>query len=177
MRKGLCACMIRTLLPGLPGLPVDSSSRLLWPTRRCGGILNYARDNHSVIEELTTTWAKHSLLYLNRQMVMTPKLKNTRLYPRWPVAPIRWQRTRVSLWQSWRFYLQLVPRFRDHTVFEFLTDLPGQDDVMVARLPFLRYVVIRSPELARYVLISNQDNYRKSAEYDMLAAAILGVDP
>ena len=42
---------------------------------------------------------------------------------------------------------------------------------MVARVPFLRYVVIRSPELARYVLISNQDNYRKSAEYDMLAVA------
>ena len=93
------------------------------------------------------------------------------LYPRWPLAPIRWQRTRVSVWQSWCLYFQLVPRFRDHTVFEFLTDLPGQDDVMVARVPFLRYVVVRSPELARYVLINNQDNYRKSAEYDMLAVA------
>ncbi|WP_405181689.1 cytochrome P450 [Nocardia sp. NBC_01377] len=39
----------------------------------------------------------------------------------------------------------------------------------VARIPMLRYVVARNPELARQILVSNQENYCKSAEYDMMA--------
>ncbi|MFJ4652571.1 cytochrome P450 [Nocardia sp. NPDC088792] len=92
--------------------------------------------------------------------------------PRWQPAPMRWHRTRVSWWQSWRLAAQVVPRWRDRTLADFYgTGLPGEDDIMVARMPFQRYVVIRSPELARYVLVTNQDNYTKSAEYDMLAVA------
>ncbi|MGV9411019.1 cytochrome P450 [Nocardia sp. NPDC003693] len=61
-------------------------------------------------------------------------------------------------------------RWRDRTLVHYLAaELPGADDVMVARLPFLKYVIVRSPELARRVLVSNQDNYAKSAEYDMMA--------
>ncbi|MFI6871645.1 cytochrome P450 [Nocardia sp. NPDC050406] len=49
------------------------------------------------------------------------------------------------------------------------TGLPGQDDVVVARLPLVKFVVVRSPELVRHILVTNQDNYIKSSEYDMMA--------
>ncbi|WP_280265070.1 cytochrome P450 [Nocardia wallacei] len=84
---------------------------------------------------------------------------------------IRWHGTDVTWWQSWKLALRTLPRVRDHTIVEYLTGLPGQDDVLVARMPFLKFVVVRSPELARHVLVSNQNNYAKSAEYDMLAVA------
>ncbi|WP_435593827.1 cytochrome P450 [Nocardia sp. bgisy118] len=92
--------------------------------------------------------------------------------PRWQPAPLRWHRTRVSWWQSWKLAAQVVPRWRDRTLADFYgTQLPGGDDILVARMPFQRFVVVRSPELARHVLVTNQDNYTKSAEYDMLAVA------
>lgn len=92
--------------------------------------------------------------------------------PRWQPAPLRWHHTRVSWWQSWKLAAQVVPRWRDSTIADFYgTQLPGQDDIMVARMPFLRFVLVRSPELARHVLVTNQDNYAKSAEYEMLAVA------
>ncbi|WP_024803441.1 cytochrome P450 [Nocardia sp. BMG51109] len=98
--------------------------------------------------------------------------RSASLYPsRWLPTFLRWHRTRVSWWQSWKLALAVLPRLRDKTVVEYINELPGQDDVMVARVPFLKLVIVRSPELARQVLISNQNNYAKSAEYDMLAVA------
>ncbi|WP_433664138.1 cytochrome P450 [Nocardia sp. CA-128927] len=96
---------------------------------------------------------------------------NPTLYPpRWQPALLRWHHTRVSWWQSWQIAAQVVPRWRNRSVADFYgSGLPGQDDIMVARMPFRRYVAVRSPELARHVLVTNQANYTKSAEYDMLA--------
>src|SRR5690606_3298303 len=48
-------------------------------------------------------------------------------------------------------------------------ELPGADDVLITRLPLLKFVVVRSPTLARHILVTNQDTYAKSAEYDMMA--------
>ncbi|MET8649020.1 MULTISPECIES: cytochrome P450 [Nocardia] len=95
----------------------------------------------------------------------------TTLYPpRWQPAPMRWHRTEVTWAQSWRYAAAFVPRWRDRTLIHYLaTELPGADDVLVARIPMLRYVVVRNPELARQILVSNQENYCKSAEYDMMA--------
>ncbi|MFI6866501.1 cytochrome P450 [Nocardia sp. NPDC050406] len=65
----------------------------------------------------------------------------------------------------------IIPRVRDHSVLDYVANLPGPDDVVVARVPFKKFVVVRSPELARHVLVHNQNNYMKSPEYDMLAVA------
>ncbi|ONM48676.1 cytochrome P450 [Nocardia donostiensis] len=90
--------------------------------------------------------------------------------PRWQPAPMRWHRTPVSWAQSWRYAAGFLSRWRDRTLVHYLTaELPGADDVLIARLPILRYVVVRSPALARQILVANQDNYCKSAEYDMMA--------
>ncbi|MVU77392.1 cytochrome P450 [Nocardia sp. ET3-3] len=92
--------------------------------------------------------------------------------PRWQPAPLRWHRTRVSWWESWKLAAQVIPRRREGTLADFYgSQLPGEDDIMLARMPFQRYVMVRNPELARHVLVTNQDNYSKSAEYDMLAVA------
>ncbi|MFE3190809.1 cytochrome P450 [Nocardia sp. NPDC059240] len=97
---------------------------------------------------------------------------STKLYPpRWAPTFLRWHDTRIGWWQSWRLALGALPRVRDHTVLDYATALPGADDVMVARVPFARFVVVRSPELVRQVLVTNQNNYAKSPEYDMLAVA------
>ncbi|WP_405490223.1 cytochrome P450 [Nocardia sp. NBC_00511] len=98
--------------------------------------------------------------------------ENSALHPpRWAPAAIRWHRTPVTWWQSWRLALGVLPRVRDHTVLDYASALPGDDDVMVARVPLARFVIVRSPELVRQVLVTNQNNYLKSPEYDMLAVA------
>ncbi|MGW4352335.1 cytochrome P450 [Nocardia sp. NPDC004582] len=106
-------------------------------------------------------------------MTATSGRPDRTLYPpRWQPAPLRWHHTRVSWWESWKLAAQAIPRRRDRTLADlFGSQLPGEDDILVARMPFQRSVVIRSPELARHVLVTNQDNYAKSAEYDMLAVA------
>jgi cytochrome P450 len=92
--------------------------------------------------------------------------------PRWSPAALQWHHTEISWWKSWKFAVHALPRWRDRTIIEYYaTQLPGQDDIIVARMPFFRFVIIRNPELARHVLVSNQDNYCKSAEYDLLAVA------
>ncbi|MBL1075921.1 cytochrome P450 [Nocardia sp. 2] len=94
------------------------------------------------------------------------------LHPaKWSPTFIRWHNTPVTWTESVRMTLGLLPRLRDHTVLEYLTGLPGADEVIVARLPFKKFVVLRSPQLARHVLVGNQNNYMKSPEYDMLAVA------
>ncbi|MVU75844.1 cytochrome P450 [Nocardia sp. ET3-3] len=91
--------------------------------------------------------------------------------PTWAPTFIRWHDTKVGWLESWRLALRILPRVRDHTVLDYATTLPGADDVMVARVPFARFVIVRSPELVRHVLVNNQNNYAKSPEYDMLAVA------
>nr|WP_198151900.1 cytochrome P450 [Kibdelosporangium sp. MJ126-NF4]CTQ98404.1 cytochrome P450 [Kibdelosporangium sp. MJ126-NF4] len=100
---------------------------------------------------------------------MTPK--STTYPPRWAPTFVRWHRTEVSWWRSWKIALGSLRQVRDHTILDYAADLPGQDDVVVARLPFAKFVIVRSPELARHVLVANQDNYKKSPDYDMLAVA------
>ncbi|WP_280359259.1 cytochrome P450 [Nocardia otitidiscaviarum] len=97
---------------------------------------------------------------------------DSRLHPpTWAPAFIRWHGTPVRWRESIRLALGILPRVRDHTVLDYVTRLPGEDDVMVARVPFKKFVIVRSPELARHVLVTNQNNYTKSPEYDMLAVA------
>ncbi|MFJ4651224.1 cytochrome P450 [Nocardia sp. NPDC088792] len=91
--------------------------------------------------------------------------------PRWAPTFIRWHGTEVGWWQSWKLALGILPRVRDHTLLDYAAALPGEDDVIVARVPLARFVIVRSPELARHVLVTNQNNYTKSPEYDMLAVA------
>ncbi|MFI9510743.1 cytochrome P450 [Nocardia sp. NPDC052566] len=91
--------------------------------------------------------------------------------PKWMPTFIRWHGTQVGWWQSWRLALKILPRVRDHTLLDYAVALPGPDDVIVARVPFARFVIVRSPELARQVLVTNQGSYMKSPEYDMLAVA------
>ncbi|MFD6162822.1 cytochrome P450 [Nocardia sp. NPDC060256] len=92
--------------------------------------------------------------------------------PRWQPALLRWHHTQVSWWQSWKFAAQVAPRWRSRSVADFYgAGLPGRDDIVLARMPFRRYIAVRSPELARHILVTNQANYTKSAEYDMLAVA------
>ncbi|MGW4121646.1 cytochrome P450 [Nocardia sp. NPDC004711] len=106
-------------------------------------------------------------------MTTTQVTPDETLYPpRWQPAPLRWHCTPVSWRQSWKLAVQGMPLRRDRTLAEFYgAQLPGQDDILVARMPLLRFVVIRNPEHARHILVTNQANYTKSAEYDMLAVA------
>lgn len=91
--------------------------------------------------------------------------------PRWAPTFIRWHGTPVTWWESVKLSVGILPRVRDHTVLDYVTNFPGQDDVIVARVPFAKFVIVRSPELARHVLVTNQHNYTKSPDYDMLAVA------
>lgn len=93
---------------------------------------------------------------------------NHDLHPGGPTF-LRWHHTRVGYLRSWRLALGAVWSTYRHTISEYLADLPGQDDLIVARAPLRKTVIVRSPELARHVLVANQDNYLKSAEYDLLA--------
>jgi cytochrome P450 len=91
--------------------------------------------------------------------------------PRWAPAFLRWHRTRVSLWLSWRFALQAVWAAWRHRIFDLVLELPGRDDIIVTRAPLARFALVRNPEHARHILLSNQDNYVKGAEYELLAVA------
>lgn len=102
---------------------------------------------------------------------MTDPADSTLHPPRWAPTFIRWHGTPVGWRESIRLSLGILPRVRDHTVVDYVVGLPGPDDVVVARVPFKKFVVVRSPELARQVLVTNQNNYMKSPEYDMLAVA------
>jgi cytochrome P450 len=62
------------------------------------------------------------------------------------------------VWATWR-----------HRIFDLAAELPGQDDIVLARAPIAKFALIRSPEHARHVLLTNQDNYIKGVEYDLLA--------
>lgn len=91
--------------------------------------------------------------------------------PRWAPAFIRWQHTEIGWLSSWRYAFGALWAGYRHTVYDYVARLPGQDDIVVARAPLAKFVVVRNPEIARHVLISNQDNYGKSAEYELLAVA------
>ena len=91
--------------------------------------------------------------------------------PRWAPAFIRWQHTQIGWLRSWRYALGALWSGYRHTIYDYVAQLPGQDDIVVARAPLAKFVVVRNSDIARHVLISNQDNYGKSAEYDLLAVA------
>jgi cytochrome P450 len=91
--------------------------------------------------------------------------------PRWAPTPLRWQHTRIGWIASWRLALRGLWAGYRHTIFDYVTQLPGQDDIVVARAPLAKFVVVRNPDIARHVLVDNQDNYAKNAEYDLLAVA------
>ncbi|MEC3916066.1 cytochrome P450 [Nocardia sp. CDC160] len=90
--------------------------------------------------------------------------------PRWQPAPMRWHNTPVTWRESWRLALGLPKRVRERTIMQYLAaDLPGQDDVLVARLPMAKFVIVRSPELVRQILVTEHQKYVRGAEFDMLA--------
>lgn len=91
--------------------------------------------------------------------------------PRWAPTFVRWHHTRVGWITSWRLALRGIWAGYRHTIFDYAARLPGQDDIVVARVPLAKFVVIRNPDIARHILVTNQDNYAKSAEYDLLAVA------
>lgn len=91
--------------------------------------------------------------------------------PRWLPSPIRWHTTHVSFWRAWRYALGAVRATWRHKIFEYADTLPGYEDVISARTPLVKLLIVRDPEYARQILVTNQDNYGKSAEYDLLAVA------
>ncbi len=91
--------------------------------------------------------------------------------PRWTPAFVRWHRTEIGWLRSWRLAIGALWAGYRHTIYEYAAGLPGQDDIVVARAPLSKFVIVRNPDIARHVLISNQDNYAKNADYDLLAVA------
>lgn len=51
---------------------------------------------------------------------------------------------------------------------EFLDRMAAYDDVALLDTPGQKIVVVRGPEAVRHVLVANQDNYRKSSQYELL---------
>jgi cytochrome P450 len=88
---------------------------------------------------------------------------------RWQPSLLRWHSTRVSYHQAWAYALRAVWATWRHTIFDFAADLPGHDDIISARAPVARFMLVRNPEYARHILVTNQDNYVKGVEYDLLA--------
>jgi cytochrome P450 len=101
-----------------------------------------------------------------------PRAESVRLSPpRWVPSLFRWHTTRVSFLQAWRYALRAVWATRSHMLFDFVAELPGHDDLICARTP-AKLLLVRNPHYAHQILVSNQDNYAKSAEYDLLAVAL-----
>jgi cytochrome P450 len=101
-----------------------------------------------------------------------PHAESVRLSPpRWVPSLFRWHTTRVSFVQAWRYALRAVSATRSHMLFDFVAELPGHDDVICARTP-AKLLLVRNPDYAHQILLANQDNYAKSAEYDLLAVAL-----
>ncbi|KUI06179.1 cytochrome [Mycobacterium sp. IS-3022] len=91
--------------------------------------------------------------------------------PSWAPTFVRWQHTQIGWLRSWQLTFKGLWAGYRHTIFDYASQLPGQDDIVVARAPLAKFVVVRNPDIARHVLVSNQDNYAKNAEYDLLAVA------
>jgi cytochrome P450 len=101
-----------------------------------------------------------------------PHAESVRLTPpRWVPSLFRWHTTRVSFVQAWRYALRAVRATRSHMLFDFVAELPGYDDVISARTP-AKLLIVRNADYAHQILVANQDNYAKSAEYDLLAVAL-----
>jgi cytochrome P450 len=101
-----------------------------------------------------------------------PHAQSVRLSPpRWVPSLFRWHTTRVSFVQAWRYALRALWATRSHMLFDFVAELPGHDDVISARTP-AKLLVVRNADYAHQILVANQDNYAKSAEYDLLAVAL-----
>ncbi|MGE4425893.1 MAG: cytochrome P450 [Solirubrobacteraceae bacterium] len=88
-------------------------------------------------------------------------------------APLGWHRTDVSSLGSWRHALGIVAAGVRSDPFDAIAALPGAaDDMVVARAPITRVVVIRDPEQARHVLVTHADNYVKGDDYDLLGVGL-----
>jgi cytochrome P450 len=93
-----------------------------------------------------------------------------RTWPRrWQPSFLRWHTTPVGLGRAWGYALRAAWATWRHEIFDFAADLPGHDDIIVARVPLARVMLVRNPEHARHILLTNQDNYTKGVEYDLLA--------
>jgi cytochrome P450 len=88
---------------------------------------------------------------------------------RWQPSFVRWHTTPVSTRDAWGYALRAVWATWRHTIFDLAADLPGHDDIISARAPVAKFMLVRNPEYARHILITNQDNYIKGVEYDLLA--------
>lgn len=88
---------------------------------------------------------------------------------RWQPSLLRWHTTPVSYRQAWAYTLRAVRATWRHTIFDLAADLPGHDDIISARAPVAKFMLVRNPEYARHILVTNQDNYIKGVEYDLLA--------
>ena len=96
--------------------------------------------------------------------------RGARTWPRrWAPSSVRWHRTRVGFWRAWLYTLRAVWATWRHRIFDLAAELPGPDDIVLARAPIAKFALIRSPEHARHVLLANQDDYIKGVEYDLLA--------
>jgi cytochrome P450 len=89
--------------------------------------------------------------------------------PCWLPSFIRWHTTHVPFWRAWRYTIGAVRATWRHQIFDLAADLPGHDDIVLARAPIARFALVRNPEHARHILLTNQDNYVKGVEYDLLA--------
>lgn len=68
--------------------------------------------------------------------------------------------------KHWLFGSGYILRDRAHTVIPDLVKKYGE--IISLSLPFTRIVIAAKPEYARYVLLDNNKNYRKSLAYDMI---------
>lgn len=75
----------------------------------------------------------------------------------------------MSFRRAWRYTFDAVRATWRHEIFDLAADLPGHDDLVAARVPIARFMLVRNPEYARHVLVTNQDAYVKGVEYDLLA--------
>jgi cytochrome P450 len=89
--------------------------------------------------------------------------------PRWLPSFIRWHKTHVPFRRAWLYTFRAVLATWRHEIFDLIAELPGHDDIVLARAPIARYALVRNPDHARHVLLTNQDNYTKGVEYDLLA--------
>jgi cytochrome P450 len=91
--------------------------------------------------------------------------------PRWQPSALRWHHTRIGFLRAWWYALGAVWATWKHTIFDFVAALPGRDDVIRAWAP-TPVMLVRNPEYARQILVTNQDNYMKGVEYDLLAVGL-----
>ncbi|MGL6234469.1 MAG: cytochrome P450 [Segniliparus sp.] len=100
-----------------------------------------------------------------------PSLSRGVFPPRWAPSLLRWHKTPVGVLRSWVELARMMWSIPRYQYSEALARLPGMHDVVEARIPIVKFYLVRSAELAHQILVSHQDKYAKSAEYDLLGVA------